>query len=121
MERWVPTWAWPVLALFAVGTVWIRLNTVRLNYQHQVVQNETRNAQRELELAKLQATRLRSPQRLEMLARTRLKLAPPRPDQRVDMRLQGPLSRGLDAPQIHDVAARRGAKRGSSTAQKERR
>ena len=86
MERWIPTWAWPVLALFAVGTVWVRLNTVRLTYQNQVVQNEIKNAQRELELAKLQATRLRSPQRLESLSRTRLKLAPPRTDQRVDMR-----------------------------------
>ncbi len=111
MERWVPTWAWPVLALFAVGTVWIRLNTVRLNYQHQVIQSETRNAQREWELAKLQATRLRSPQRLEMLARSRLRLAPPRPDQRVDMRFKGPLE---NVPEIPRVASRKPTRKSST-------
>lgn len=86
MSRWIPFWVFPVLAFFAVGTVWLRLNTVRCTYEAQVVQNEIRNAQRELETAKLQAARLRSPQRMELLARSRLKLSPPRPDQRVDMR-----------------------------------
>jgi cell division protein FtsL len=80
-SKWAPLWAIVTLVALAIGTVWLRLSIVRTTYAI----NETNKEIRELNLAKeqmeLKVTALRSPRRLENLARTRFNLSQPKSDQ----------------------------------------
>lgn len=82
----VPLWAIPVLIAMAIGTVWVRLWSVRTTYAIDETDRMIRGLQREQERAELRLASLRSPKRLEGLARTRFGLAPPRRDQVIHLK-----------------------------------
>ena len=76
----------PVLIALATGTVWLRLNIVRTTYAI----NETDKMILSLEQAKeqeeLKMAGLRSPRRLEVLAKTKFNLSQPKPEQVVHLK-----------------------------------
>jgi hypothetical protein len=88
MLKWIPTWAVPVLILFSVGTVWLRLAIVRTAYSINQTDRETEKARQNRELLQIKLAELRSPRRLEVLARTRYGLGQPRVDQVIHVRKQ---------------------------------
>jgi cell division protein FtsL len=86
MRRWMPLWIIPVLILMAVGTIWLRLTIVRTTYAINQVDKQLRNLRQEREKAALKLTGLRSPRRLELLARAKFGLNRPKADQVVHMK-----------------------------------
>ncbi len=80
MKRFFPAWIFPVLILFAFLTVWLRLTVVKTTYEHNQVTKTLHNIKLENEQLELKVAQLRSPRRLESLAKTKFKLNPPSPD-----------------------------------------
>lgn len=78
---WVPMWVLPVLFVMAIGTVWLRLNIVRTTYEISQTDRMIRNLRQDMEQEELRVTGLRSPRRLESIARSRYGLTQPKPDQ----------------------------------------
>jgi cell division protein FtsL len=85
-KRWMPFWVVPTLVVMAVGTVWVRLWIVRTTYSIDETDRMHRSLQQERERAELKLASLRSPRRLELLARTKFQLVPPRHDQVIHLR-----------------------------------
>jgi len=81
MKKYVPIWVWPLVLCFAVGTVWIRLRVIDTTYQINQAEQQIQNAKREDEKLELKVSQLRSPRRLEALAKNKFKLQPPKTDQ----------------------------------------
>lgn len=81
LPRWLPLWVVPLLILYAVFTVWMRLSIVRTSYRIDESERMIRSLSQAKEKLELKLASKRSPSRLELLARTRFKLAPPRADQ----------------------------------------
>lgn len=82
----MPVWAIPTLIAMAIGTVSVRLWIVRTTYSIDETDRMYRGLQHERERAELRLASLRSPRRLELLARTRFSLAPPRPEQVIHLK-----------------------------------
>ena len=81
MTKWIPLWAIPILILFAIGTVWLRLSIVRTTYAINQTNKLIEKARQDREHIQLKLTAMRSPGRLESLARTKFGLVQPRADQ----------------------------------------
>ena len=77
----MPLWVVPVMIVMAIGTVWLRLSMIRTTYAIDQADQTIRNLQQEQEKMNLKVTGLRSPRRLEVLARTKFGLSRPRSDQ----------------------------------------
>ena len=90
MAKWFPLWTLPLIAVLAVGTVWLRLRIVDTTYGIVQTDRQIENVRQDKERLELSVARLRSPGRLEALARTRFKLAPPQPDQVVHLGKRAP-------------------------------
>jgi cell division protein FtsL len=86
LRSWFPVWMVPVVVMLAVGTTWLRLGIVRTTYAINQTEREIRNLQIEREQMELKVTALRSPRRLEAIARTRFGLTQPKSDRIVQMR-----------------------------------
>ncbi len=86
MRHWVPIWTIPVLLIFAVGTVWLRLSIVRTTYAINQADRIMRNLQHDREQLRLTVTGLRSPRRLESLAKSRFGLTQPRAEQVIHLK-----------------------------------
>lgn len=80
-KRWIPLWAVPVLIGMAVGTVWLRLWIVRTTYEINQSEIVIRQMQQEKQQMEVKVTSLKSPRRLELLAKTKFGLTQPRSDQ----------------------------------------
>lgn len=78
---WIPLWAVPVLVFMAIGTVWLRLTIVRMTYSVAQTEKMIRNLQHNRETAEVKLASLKSPRRLEALARSRFGLSQPHSDQ----------------------------------------
>lgn len=79
MKRFFPLWVFPVLIAFAFLTVWIRLTIVKTTYELNQTNKTLHNLKLENEQLELKVAQLRSPRRLEVLAK-KFKLNPPSPD-----------------------------------------
>lgn len=77
LNKWVPLWTIPVLILFAIGTVWLRLSIVRTAYTINQTNKMIEQARQDRDVFQLKVAALRSPRRLELLARTRFGLSQP--------------------------------------------
>lgn len=86
INRWLPIWVIPVVVVFSLGTVALRLNIVRITYSLDETDRMIRSLQQARDKAELKLSSLRSPRRLEILARTRFKLSPPQPSQVVHLK-----------------------------------
>jgi hypothetical protein len=83
---WIPLWAVPVLVFMAIGTVWLRLTIVRMTYSVAQTEKMIRNLQHSRETAEVKLASMKSPRRLEALARSRFGLSQPHSDQVVHVR-----------------------------------
>jgi hypothetical protein len=81
MKKWVPWWTVPVVIVFSIGTVWLRLRIVRTTYAIHEVDQSLMRIRREKEQLLLKVAALRSPKRLEGLARHQFGLAQPQSGQ----------------------------------------
>lgn len=87
---WVPLWVVPVLVAMAIGTVWLRLSIIRTTYEISQTDRMIRNLRQDMEREELRVTGLRSPRKLETIARTRYGLTQPKPEQVVHLQLRNP-------------------------------
>lgn len=74
---WIPLWIFPVLIIFAIGTVWLRLAIIRTTYSITQTSKRIEQARQDRELLQLKLAAMRSPRRLEILARTKFGLNKP--------------------------------------------
>lgn len=86
MRRWFPPWAVIVLIGFSIGTVWLRLSFIGASYSIDQSDRVIRELQEQKEKTELRVTALRSPRRLEILARTRFGLSHPKAEQIIHIR-----------------------------------
>ena len=80
-KKWMPIWVVPALVVLAVVTVWLRLSIVRTSYAINQAEKQVRLLRQEREDVDLKMAALRSPRRLEGIAKTRFGLGTPRSDQ----------------------------------------
>ena len=80
-KKWMPIWVVPALVLLAVVTVWLRLSIVRTTYAINQAEKKVRSLRQEREDVDLRMAALRSPRRLEGIAKARFGLGTPRSDQ----------------------------------------
>lgn len=95
LGKWIPFWTIPLLILFSIGTVWLRLTLVKTTYEVNQSNRQIEEARKEREAYQLKAAALRSPRRLEALARTRFKLAQPKVEQMVQLKKPENTGNGL--------------------------
>ena len=81
MTRWIPVWVLPALVVFSVATVWLRLHMVRTTLSITQTDRMITNLLQERERVGLKVSALRSPRRLEVLARSRFNLNQPKAEQ----------------------------------------
>lgn len=86
MKRFFPGWIFPVIVVFAFFTVWIRLTVVKTTYELNQANQTLHNLKLEKEQLELKMAQLRSPRRLEALAKQKFKLNPPSPDRIIPLR-----------------------------------
>ncbi len=86
LKKWVPFWVVPLLVVFATGTVWVRLALIRMTYKIGQINREMDHIRQNREIFQLKLAALRSPRRLEVLARTKFGFSKPRTDQVVHMK-----------------------------------
>ncbi len=86
MQRFIPLWAVPLILLFSIGTIWIRLAAVRATYAVTKTERLVAQVRDEREKAELRLAHFRSPKRLENLAKSRFHLSAARPEQVVRLR-----------------------------------
>jgi cell division protein FtsL len=67
--------------VLSIGTVWLRLSIVRTTYEITQTDKMIRDLKQVREQSELRVTGLRSPRRLELLAKSRFGLTQPRSDQ----------------------------------------
>lgn len=67
----------PTLLLMSVGTVFLRLEIVRTSYSINQTEKKIRSLKLDREQLELKLAQLRSPKRLELLARTKFGLSHP--------------------------------------------
>ncbi len=77
MKKYFPLWVFPVLLLMAIGTVFLRLEIVRTSYAINQSEKKIRALKLDREQLELKMAQLRSPKRLEILARTKFGLTHP--------------------------------------------
>ena len=81
IKAWVPWWVVPLVVAFAIVTVWLRLEIVDTTYAINKSEATIRTLEQEQKRSDLKLSTLRSPKRLEALARTKFQLGQPSPDQ----------------------------------------
>ena len=87
LKKWIPEWSLLVLVLFSVGTVWLRLAVVRLTYSVNQVDKMIEKATQDRENLQLNLAALRSPRRLEILARTKFGFVQPKIEQVIHLKV----------------------------------
>ena len=81
-----PLWAVPLLVVLAIGTVWLRLSIIRTTYSINETDRQISNLKHEREQMELKVSGLRSPRRLEALAKTKFGLVQARSEQVVHLK-----------------------------------
>jgi hypothetical protein len=88
MKKYFPVWVWPVLFLFSVGTIWLRLWMIGTTYEINQMNQSIKNVQEQSEQSRLRLTRFQSPQQLQALAKKKFKLQSPQSKQIIHLRTQ---------------------------------
>jgi cell division protein FtsL len=86
MRKLVPLWTIPVLIVLAFSTVWLRLSVVHTTYEVDQANKTLHNLKLESEKLELKVAQLRSPRRLESLAKNKFKLSPPTPERLIQLK-----------------------------------
>ncbi len=80
-RSFVPRWAIVLLPIFAVPTVGLRHAIIKSNIESHRLDRESHRILREVDTIQAQVAQLRSPRRLEALAKRQWNWNPPRADQ----------------------------------------
>jgi cell division protein FtsB len=80
-NRIAPVWAFFALVVFATGTVWVRLNIIHTTYAVNEINQKIEKAHQAGEILKLRLAALKSPKKLEELARRKFHFSQPRIEQ----------------------------------------
>jgi hypothetical protein len=91
LKQWMPLWVLPVLIAMAIGTVALRLSIVRKTYAIDQMDRQIRALKEAREKMDVRVAGLRSPRRLELIARARFGLSQPRTDQVIYMSQSAPV------------------------------
>lgn len=86
MKRFIPVWVVPLFLAFSIGTVWLRLSAVRASYSVNRMDRLMAEVQKAKEKAEIKLASLKSPRRLEKIARERLGLRPASAEQVVRLK-----------------------------------
>lgn len=86
MQKFFPLWTIPVLIAFAFATVWLRLTVVQTTYELNQATKTLHNLKLENEKLELKVAQMRSPRRLEAIAKLKFKLSPPTPEKLIQMK-----------------------------------
>ncbi len=86
MSRFFPGWVLPCIVLMSVATVWLRLKVVQTTYELNQATKVLHTLKLEKEKMDLKIAQLRSPRRLEQLAKEKFHLSQPTSDRIVSMR-----------------------------------
>jgi cell division protein FtsL len=89
MKRWMPLWVAPLILVLSVATVWLRLTIIRTTYSINQTDREIREERQNRDQLALKVTALRSPRRLEALAKQTFNLGPAKSAQVI--RMQAPV------------------------------
>lgn len=81
LKKWVPLWVIPAVIIFSIGTVWLRLSMIRITYQIHEMNRTLDRTRQDKEILQLKLAALRSPRRLEGLAKSKFGLGQPKMDQ----------------------------------------
>jgi cell division protein FtsL len=87
----MPLWTVPVLIAMAIGSVALRLSIVRKTYSIDQMDRQIHALNEAQEKMELRVAGLRSPRRLEIIARSKFGLNQPRADQVISMSQAAPL------------------------------
>lgn len=93
LRLWMPIWVLPVLIAMAIGTVALRLSIVRKTYAIDQADRQIRALKEAREKMELKVAGLRSPRRLESIARGKFGLGQPQSDQVIYMSQAAPRRR----------------------------
>ncbi len=91
LRRWMPLWVLPVLIAMAIGTIALRLSIVRKTYAIDQADRQIRALKEAREKMDVKVAGLRSPRRLELIARSRFGLSQPKSDQVIYMSQSAPV------------------------------
>lgn len=91
LRRWMPLWVLPVILAMAIGTVALRLSIVRKTYAIDQADRQIRALKEAREKMDVKVAGLRSPRRLELIARARFGLNQPKSDQVIYMSQSAPV------------------------------
>ncbi len=86
MKRYFPVWVLPLFIAFSIGTVWLRLAAVRASYSVNRADRLIAEVQKAREKAEVKLASLKSPKRLEKIARERFGLKPAQAEQVVRLK-----------------------------------
>jgi cell division protein FtsL len=86
MNRFIPGWAIPLLIVFAFATVWLRLNVFQSTIELNQMNKTLNNVKLDHERLELRVAQLRSPRKLESLARNKFNLQPPTADRMIQLK-----------------------------------
>lgn len=82
----MPIWTIPMLIAFAILTIGVRLSIVKTTYAITKSNRETNRLLHDKEALELKLLQMRSPKRLEFLAKARFQMRQPDSDQRVHLK-----------------------------------
>lgn len=80
-NAFVPRWVWIALPVFATVTIGLRHSIIKKNIESHRYERESQRVLREVDVLQGQVAQLRSPRRLENLAKKQFNLLPPRANQ----------------------------------------
>ena len=84
-SRIFPGWIWPCIIVLTIVSVWVRLGVVASSYDVSQAEKTIRSLRLDREQIELRVAGLKSPRRLEGLARSQFGLSQARPEQVVHM------------------------------------
>ena len=76
-SKWIPLWVIPSVLILAVGTVWLRLAIVKTSYSINQAEKFVRKTTEHKQSAEMRVNALKSPRRLETLAKQKFSLSQP--------------------------------------------
>ncbi len=82
----VPTWVFPIIIVLSVGTVWLRLNIVDTTYRINQTDIQIRRLTLDQQKLSLKLAEVRSPRRLEGLAKSKFGLRPTEASQIISLK-----------------------------------
>jgi cell division protein FtsL len=82
VKKWLPWWAFTGTIILAVFTVWLRLSIIRTTYRIHTIDSRLHILNAKKQQLEIQLAALKSPGRLQDMAKSKFKLSQPKVSQR---------------------------------------